>query len=566
MDLGDIYRNTFMGDFNERLPQIKQTIIDYLKSNPTSIYIGKETNVLDDLGEKKRNPDYVPEFAKVDSEGLKLALLTDELMQLIMDNIPKEVQSLALPMPMLDKHPNLLANYQQLAKLTIPDWGWKVSTEELRNIVNGTNISEISAPRIAIEDIESLLNQNYISDGSSLSTKLDNINLTCKSNNYHPAINIVPPITDDIISMIPSDFFDEETRSFTVLMNGKKIIDKGYSSTKVLLNDDVNITKDLITRIIEHSKVKPKVLTIIAQNKTYENIESLKSLEDLCEISIEYGQIEHATIDQFDAMRATLDYYKGLILQNDLSPAERICYAYDLIKSNIYRECEENRTTARQIHHIVETGNIVCVGYAVFLAQLLKEVGVKAHAIGTSVPLDDGKTAGHQRNLVEIEDDKYGIHGMYAFDCTWDSNSDVYKVIREGEEKVVREPKENDEVVKKYDPMSRYSYFFIPADEYGMYFPGEKQFENVSEWNGKEYDPNEAALDEIPERSNQSTTEDTYTSTEEVSEDKLMEIIYNTRICEGYSFEINQELLEEVEEVRRLRAPKELRAEEGMTK
>ena len=45
-----------------------------------------------------------------------------------------------------------------------------------------------------------------------------------------------------------------------------------------------------------------------------------------------------------------------------------------------------------------------------------------------------------------------------------------------------------------------------------------------------------------------------------------MEIIYNTRMYEGYSPEINQELLEEVEEIRRLKAPKELRAEDGMTR
>ena len=45
-----------------------------------------------------------------------------------------------------------------------------------------------------------------------------------------------------------------------------------------------------------------------------------------------------------------------------------------------------------------------------------------------------------------------------------------------------------------------------------------------------------------------------------------MKIIYNTRLFEGYSPEINQLLLEEIEEIRKLKAPKELIAEDGMVK
>lgn len=566
MNFSEMYSNTFINDFNLQLPKIKQAIIEYINNNSESIHISIKDDYLDALLKRKNDPNYMPDFLSVNEDGIALTMLTDDLIGFILNNIPETVQSLTIPVECLDKCPECLKKYSKLKELEIPNYGWALTTEEYKSFINGTNISSINAQGTVILDAENLLNYNYISDGLSMKLKIDNTSITCRSNFFDKTINLSIPITEEGLSIIPNDFFDKDASSCQLLVNGKKIIDKTINGVKIFLSDNIQETKELVTALLNQIESKPESITFVAQNKTYQNINELKPLEGICNVVIKYG-LSTASIDQFDAMRKTLDYYKSLILQNDLSQVERICYAYDLIKSNIYRENEEKKDFSRNIHSIVETGNIVCVGYSAFLAQLLKEVGVKAYSISTVVPRTDGSKAGHQRNLIEVNDDKYEIHGIYAFDCTWDSNSNTYKVIREGKEKIVKEPVPTDEVIKQYDYMSRYSYFLIPASEYSLYFPGERQFENINEWNSQEYNPNENTLSELLEKSpSTSNIVGVYNTKEKIEEDKLMKIIYNTRLFEGYSPEINQLLLEEIEEIRKLKAPKELIAEDGMVK
>lgn len=564
MDLEEKYRKIFIDDFEKELPNIKQEIIKYIRSNQTSIYIEHASylsSTLKSLKKRMDNPEYIPDFLSVDEKGISLSMLTDDLINFILDNIPENVEELTLPIEILRKNPTCLKKYKKLTKLGLSDFRLQATTSELKTYIDGTNIKSINAPEMDIQDIEKLLNNNYVIDNYCLTTKLENAQLKCRSDESNRIINLVTPITKEEISLILNDFCSELRLGDSILIDGKKNIEKGLGGIKVLLTDDVGFIKDMVIALFNSLTVKPKKIILVAQNKTYPNLESLKTLEELCEVEVEYGDIEKASIDQFNAMRANLDYFKDLILQSDLSPAERVCYAYDLIKSNVYRECQQKKDNSRYIHSIVDTGYIVCVGYSKFLAQLLKEVGIKAHTIGTSVPLKDGTTGGHERNLIEIKDDKYGINGIYAFDCTWDSNSNFHMVNRDGEEKLVREPEETDDIIKQFDSMSSYRYFFIPSDEYGLYFPGEKQFDNISEWHGEEYNPAESSFEEIPGRSFNSKTEDTYTSIGEVDEETLMEIIYNTRMCEGYSDEVNLQLLEEVKEIRRLTNPRKKEVE-----
>lgn len=78
---------------------------------------------------------------------------------------------------------------------------------------------------------------------------------------------------------------------------------------------------------------------------------------------------------------------------------------------------------------------MVCVGYAKLLTTLLDKVGIPSYDISVSVDTsyDEGFTmedkptdlAGHRRNLIKIDDDKYGIHGVFIADATWDNDMEV---------------------------------------------------------------------------------------------------------------------------------------------
>ncbi len=124
------------------------------------------------------------------------------------------------------------------------------------------------------------------------------------------------------------------------------------------------------------------------------------------------------------------------IKNSDLSPFEKYIAVYNIVKNfKPYKENENNREQARYLRHILHNDYIVCVGYAKLLHCLLEKVGIKSNEIGVEVDTsyDDGfnpnnpteqtvKRGGHARLVINMEDDKYNIHGLYMADPTWDNN------------------------------------------------------------------------------------------------------------------------------------------------
>ena len=123
------------------------------------------------------------------------------------------------------------------------------------------------------------------------------------------------------------------------------------------------------------------------------------------------------------------------IRNSDLSPFEKYLAVYNLVKKfKPYRENDEDLEKSRYLRYILADGNeyIVCVGFSKLLEDLLNRVGIPNQnmSVGVDISYDDGFTqeeknierAGHQRNIIKIDDDKYNIHGIYVVDSTWDND------------------------------------------------------------------------------------------------------------------------------------------------
>ena len=124
------------------------------------------------------------------------------------------------------------------------------------------------------------------------------------------------------------------------------------------------------------------------------------------------------------------------IKNSNLSPFEKYIAVYNLVKNfKPYKENNDNREQARYLRYILDNDYIVCVGYTTLLQTLLDKVGVKSNCISVTVDTSydsgfDEKNpeeisvthGGHQRLVVDMEDDKYNIHGLYMADATWDNN------------------------------------------------------------------------------------------------------------------------------------------------
>lgn len=126
-----------------------------------------------------------------------------------------------------------------------------------------------------------------------------------------------------------------------------------------------------------------------------------------------------------------------------LSPFERYLFAYNIVKQyKPYNENEGIKEDSRRIYRILDNDYMVCVGYASMLIDLLDRLGIKANEKRASVNIgmdynenedivakdNSTKWEGHARVEVQLDDDKYGIHGVYLADPTWDNvmNHDSY--------------------------------------------------------------------------------------------------------------------------------------------
>lgn len=111
----------------------------------------------------------------------------------------------------------------------------------------------------------------------------------------------------------------------------------------------------------------------------------------------------------------------------ELSPLEKYMYLYNIVK--LYKEYnEEDKTkldSAFLSRHTIFTlfnEYMVCCGYARFLTDLVTELddpNLKVAPYSCDFP--KGGAIGHERCIVNIRDEKYGVFGMYISDPTWDS-------------------------------------------------------------------------------------------------------------------------------------------------
>lgn len=109
------------------------------------------------------------------------------------------------------------------------------------------------------------------------------------------------------------------------------------------------------------------------------------------------------------------------VKDKNYSPAEKLFYAYNIVKSRIYKKEEkhEDETISRNLAEILKCKKIVCEGFANFLLGLCEVLEIPAEKI---IWIHKSKRkAGHDTVAVYLNDEKYNIHGIYAIDPTWDS-------------------------------------------------------------------------------------------------------------------------------------------------
>ena len=241
-----------------------------------------------------------------------------------------------------------------------------------------------------------------------------------------------------------------------------------------LISKDATI-EDIIKLSQKYDLSKYKRIMIKLENKNYDDIDKLSSLGIDIYIKV-LGDKGICTLDEFKKMRDFFNEFTNRYSTYNLSNLEKITLAYDYIKFFSFNETQTDRLTdSRSITKSIITGNVVCEGYSRIFCQLLSEMGVSSNLI--FIKPNKKEKGGHVRVILKVNDEKYNINDIFAFDPTWDSSQNTSLVSHSDgsvEYEIESRIKQDDTIIERLPSDIRYLFYMIPIHEYSKYFSKEK--------------------------------------------------------------------------------------------
>lgn len=295
-------------------------------------------------------------------------------------------------------------------------------------------------------------------------------------------------------------------------------------------NGDID---DLISKINSTEDLNSKkVIYISNEINDIDHLTKLKETYPDKEIIINWNN-ELSFIDDVISAVYMINYYKSVIDDN-LSPLEKVTMAYDIVKSHYYKESEVKHTMkSRYITQMVNNDYIVCLGYTNIFNRILKEMGINASVLELSQKSGD-KVVDHARSFVKLTDEKYNIDGYFIFDPTWDSISKEHYY--QFNDQFARYYKGKKDGYNKADSLVSYVHFLVPLQSYETIFSNSHD-EKITLQNNKKLD-SKLVHDLLHTNQNNNTEK-------AISTSSFVNLLYNVKLAEGYKPEDIPKLIQE---------------------
>lgn len=293
--------------------------------------------------------------------------------------------------------------------------------------------------------------------------------------------------------------------------------------------------------------------TIDIYNYDYSFLDSIVQETKLLVCNNNFEQVEY---NDFKSQIEGIKWYRSLINNPDLSPLEKLIYAYDIMKSFPYNMDPKNDIDSRNPAKVLNGQFIVCVGYTGILNEILKNLDSNLRHVAVSVACFSPTEylGNHSRSMIYIDDNKYNIHGPFVLDSTWDSDRGIDGIKEFGDD---------------YSSLDLYRFFLVPILDYKkvfgydlppLIFNSERLSEEIT-LEGLEYYKNHSLAKESILRYGVSDLFDKDVDNKTIIDsfknkripfNTLLTAIRNTRLHEGFTLD---NVDEEIERISRINAP-----------
>lgn len=558
MNIDEIIENVLGEEFESTNKDTYENIITFLRNLNDKFILIEDEISLDDLGKVLDENEKIDLSISYDENTLKTIYVFKELNDLIINNLPRSIKSMTIPVDFVSNNLEALKEFKSLEEISFNSYRF-LTSEELKFLSENTSIKRINFGGY-IFNTENYKGSIFISTSGGNKILFDNIVINNDNENSNIKENTLEVKSinnfsiedlDKVFPYIKSDINKVKIKSNT----GEYSIDISGKDISIEVTDpDMNISAYLFNYFKNKGYNVNDVcfcLTDFMRNpvvKDYTDFDYslLDSLSTLVNLKVNYeGNTKTSSYDDFKGLVMSMKWYRSLLNDYDLSPVEKLAFGYDIMKTFEYKEAtNEDVFESREPYKIIKTGNIVCVGYTNMLAEILKGTeGISFTDFSVSCYKEDDKTLSgyHSRGLVKVDDDKYDIHGVYVVDPTWDS----YK--KNG----------NKRLGNDYTALDLYTYFLISPEDYKKVFPHDsvpnffkKDYEylnlnmdnldSYNELSDKDFTDKDLFTFNFKELFDSSVSNERkleYLKGKKLDKKTIMEIVRNTRLAEGFSKE-----------------------------
>ncbi len=472
----------------------------------------------------------------IEEYDLKELLSGKEFFDLLKTKIPKTIKKLEIPFDYIKYDFEFLKEFPNLTELNITSYG-NLDYDIIKRIQAETKIRKMSASIFTLFEYKKLMKE----DGFTIATS----GFDCI---FYKDLQIISTMQggNDYINIYTKNIDKETIEKLSSIIKNKKIykvnIYEGDKDINLISLDEnenneieidfisdkevdikVSSNEELFLKTYNYLSSRYKINKCVYKNMSILNYstDKLDIISNECDLKIIYD-INEVDYEEYKGLYETIKYYRMLINENNLSPVEKVMYAYDIMKTFPYNESKKDVYDSRDPHRIVETGNIVCVGYSDMLRIILNGLDNNIKITNLIVSGHDKQKNvdyNHARNIIRIDDNKYNIHGIYSIDATWDS------------------VKENisGKLGSDYTALDLYTHFLIPItkDGYSKIYSYEEEpiidgIFKTQEFHGYEKLFNHEINKEILDK---------YLNVERPSLETFISMLTNVRLSEGFNKE-----------------------------
>lgn len=470
----------------------------------------------------------------IEEYDLQELLSSKEFFELLKTKIPKTIKKLEIPFDYIKYDFEFLKEFPNLKELNITSYG-NLDYDIIKRIQAETNIKNMNASIFTLFSYRELM-------------KRDNYTITTGGFDciFYKDLQIISTMQDnnDYINIYTKKIDKKTIEKLSSVIKDKKIYkvdiyeEKNEINIEFINDEEINVkvsgNEELLLRTYNYLSSKYKINKCVYKNSSILNhgVDKLDIINNECDLKIIYD-IEEVNYEEYKGLYEAVKYYRRLINENNLSPVEKVMYAYDIMKTFPYNESIKDAFDSRDPHRIVETGNIVCVGYSDMLKVILNglDENIKVmNLVVTGYDKQQDVKYNHARNIIRIDDDKYNMHGIYSVDVTWDS---------------VKKNKEG-KLGEDYTALDLYTHFLIPLtkDEYSKIYSYEDEPHVEGVFTSEKF----YGYDKLFNQKINKEILDRYLNVERPSLEMFISMLTKVRLSEGFTKEqINDEIKKVIE-------------------